>query len=122
MLSWSIRWPCSAHTNSETYRDTNCSRSEAGKWKIVKTHKMRENWRPTLDFILPAKRLAPGRSTINVHDPDQVKSSRKVNASARVAILCGILFLCLIRGIRVIRGSSAFSRNAAENFTKYISE
>ena len=46
-----------------------------------------------MDFILPAKRLAPGRSTINVHGPDQVKSSRKVNASARVAILCGILFL-----------------------------
>ena len=42
--------------------------------------------------------------------------------NARVAILCGILFLCLIRGIRVIRGSSAFSRNASENFTKYISE
>src|SRR5438552_626164 len=52
-----------------------------------------ENWRAILDFILPAKRLAPGRSTINVHGPDQVKSSRKVNASARVAILCGILFL-----------------------------
>src|SRR5882724_4385483 len=52
-----------------------------------------ENWRPTLDFILPAKGLAPGRSTINVHGPDQVKSSRKVNASGRVAILCGILFL-----------------------------
>src|SRR5438552_15895662 len=52
-----------------------------------------ENWRAILDFILPAKRLAPGRSTINVNGPDQVKSSRTVNASARVAILCGILFL-----------------------------
>src|SRR5215475_12708276 len=52
-----------------------------------------ENWRPILDFILPAKRLAPGRSTKNVHAPDQVKSSRKVNAGVRVAILSGILFL-----------------------------
>src|SRR2546430_16597302 len=52
-----------------------------------------ENWRAILDFILPAKRLAPGRSTINVHGPDQVKSSGKVIASARVAIFCGITFL-----------------------------
>src|SRR4030095_6076664 len=52
-----------------------------------------ENWRPILDFILPAKRLAPERSTIKVHAPDQVKSSRKVNPSVRVAILSGILFL-----------------------------
>jgi spermidine synthase len=46
-----------------------------------------------LDFILRPKRPAGGRSTTNVHGPDQTKSSRNLYASARVAILSGILFL-----------------------------
>jgi spermidine synthase len=46
-----------------------------------------------LDFILPARRVALGRSTINVHGLDQAKSPRKLNASVRIALLSAILFL-----------------------------
>ena len=60
----------------------------------------RENWRPTLDFILRPKKPALGRSTtaerfrtMNVHSHDHINSSRNLHTRARVAILSGILFL-----------------------------
>ncbi len=46
-----------------------------------------------MDFTLPARRVALGTSTINVDGRDQAKSSHKLNASLRVAIVSAILFL-----------------------------
>src|SRR6202035_4564456 len=52
-----------------------------------------KNWRAILDFTLPARRLAPGSSAINVRVWDRAKSSPNLNPSLRIGILSSILFL-----------------------------